>query len=242
MPRIPLCLALSLVAHAGLAWLLHDLRAEPAIARGEARADVVHLVSLAEPAPAVAEPVARPAPAPRKVEPQSRPVAEAKPIAVKPRLVSPEAPAHKVARAEPKLQPRPQSRPSSEPSVAQAAASAPSAAPQPAPAQQVAIAAKLPKAEVVIDQPSFLTPPKPPIYPAQARRRNQQGVVLVEVRLDERGGLREMKLLRSSGIESLDEAAMSAVASWRFRPEVQDGEPVPSRVRIPIEFALTASR
>ncbi|BCD84824.1 hypothetical protein PSm6_12310 [Pseudomonas solani] len=238
MPRIPLCLALSLVAHAGLAWLLHDLRAEAAIAQGEARADVVHLVSLAEPAPAVAEPVARPAPAPRKVEPQSRPVAEAKPIAIKPRLVSPEAPARKVARVEPKPQPRPQSRPSSEPSVAHAAASAP----QPAPAQQVAIAAKLPKAEVVIDQPSFLTPPKPPIYPAQARRRNQQGVVLVEVRLDERGGLREMKLLRSSGIESLDEAAINAVASWRFRPEVQDGEPVPSRVRIPIEFALTASR
>lgn len=238
MPRIPLCLALSLVAHAGLAWLLHDLRAEAAIAQGEARADVVHLVSLAEPAPAVAEPVARPAPAPRKLEPQSRPVAEAKPIAIKPRLVSPEAPARKVARVEPKPQPRPQSRPSSEPSVAHAAASAP----QPAPAQQVAIAAKLPKAEVVIDQPSFLTPPKPPIYPAQARRRNQQGVVLVEVRLDERGGLREMKLLRSSGIESLDEAAINAVASWRFRPEVQDGEPVPSRVRIPIEFALTASR
>ncbi|MGA4637494.1 energy transducer TonB [Pseudomonas solani] len=240
MPRIPLCLALSLVAHAGLAWLLHDLRAEPAIARGEAREEVVHLVSLAEPAPAVAEPVAHPAPAPRKVEPQSRPVAGAKPIAVKPRLVSPEAPARQVARVEPK--PRPQSRPSSEPSVAQAAASTPSATPQPAPAQQAAIAAKLPKAEVVIDQPSFLTPPKPPIYPAQARRRNQQGVVLVEVRLDERGGLREMKLLRSSGIESLDEAAMNAVASWRFRPEVQDGEPVPSRVRIPIEFALTASR
>ncbi|WP_435635032.1 energy transducer TonB [Pseudomonas solani] len=198
----------------------------------------MHLVSLAEPAPAVAEPVARPAPAPRKLEPQSRPVAEAKPIAIKPRLVSPEAPARKVARVEPKPQPRPQSRPSSEPSVAHAAASAP----QPAPAQQVAIAAKLPKAEVVIDQPSFLTPPKPPIYPAQARRRNQQGVVLVEVRLDERGGLREMKLLRSSGIESLDEAAINAVASWRFRAEVQDGEPVPSRVRIPIEFALTASR
>lgn len=237
MPRIPLCLALSLVAHAGLAWLLHDLRAEPAIARGEAREEVVHLVSLAEPAPAVAEPVASPAPAPRKVEPQSRSVAEARPVAVKPRLVSPEVPARKVVRSEP--QPHPQSRSSSEPSVAQVAPSTPSAAPQSAPARQ---AAKSPKAEVVIDQPSFLTPPKPPIYPAQARRRNQQGVVLVEVRLDERGGLREMKLLRSSGIESLDEAAMNAVASWRFRPEVQDGEPVPSRVRIPIEFALTASR
>ncbi|BCG27049.1 cell envelope biogenesis protein TonB [Pseudomonas tohonis] len=242
MPRLPLCLALSLVAHAGLAWLLHDLRAEPAIARGELRAEVVHLVGLVEPAAAAAEPVLLAAPPPRKVEPESRPVVEARPVAVKPRLASPEAPAAKLARREPRPQPRPQPRPGTVPSVAKAAAPVPSTAPPALASQPVAVAARLPKAEVVSDQPSFLVPPRPPIYPAQARRRNQQGVVLVEVRLDERGGLRDMKLLRSSGIESLDEAAMKAVASWRFRPEVQDGEPVPSRVRIPIEFALTASR
>lgn len=238
MPRIPLCLALSLIAHAGLAWLLHDVRAEPAIAQGKVPAEVVHLVALAEPAPPVAEPVVRPAPVPAvaKAEPPRQP-AEARPVAVKPRLVSPKAPARQAARSEPAPQPQVQPRSTREPALAKAA---PSATPQAAPSQP--LAARLPKAEVVSDQPSFLSPPKPPIYPAQARRRNQQGVVLVEVRLDERGALRDMKLLRSSGIESLDEAAMNAVANWRFRPEVQDGEPVPSRVTIPIEFALTASR
>lgn len=212
------------------------------MAQGEPRAEVGHLVGLVEPAAAAAEPVVLAAPPPRKVEPKSSPVVEARPVAVKPRQASPEAPVAKLVRSEPRPQPRPQPRPGTAPSVAKAAAPAPSTAPPALASQPVAVAARLPKAEVVSDQPSFLVPPRPPIYPAQARRRNQQGVVLVEVRLDERGGLRDMKLLRSSGIESLDEAAMKAVASWRFRPEVQDGEPVPSRVRIPIEFALTASR
>ncbi|MBD2838708.1 energy transducer TonB [Pseudomonas sp. JM0905a] len=96
--------------------------------------------------------------------------------------------------------------------------------------------------EVFSREPEFLTPPQPPIYPAQARRRNQQGLVLVEVRLDADGQLRELRLLRSSGVESLDRSAMDAVADWRFRPETQNGLPVPSRVHIPIEFALSASR
>ncbi|MDT4872624.1 hypothetical protein FQZ97_1078190 [compost metagenome] len=96
--------------------------------------------------------------------------------------------------------------------------------------------------EVFSREPAFLSPPKPPIYPAQARRRNLQGLVLVEVRLDEAGLLREIRLLRSSGVESLDRSALNAISAWRFRPETRNGQPVPSRVHIPIEFALSASR
>ncbi len=107
----------------------------------------------------------------------------------------------------------------------------------PAPAE----AKRLP-AEVLSRKPAFLQPPAPPRYPSQARRRNQQGVVLVEVRLDSRGEQRERKVARSSGVESLDHAALDAVGRWRFLPETVAGQPVPSRVRIPVEFALTASR
>jgi protein TonB len=32
------------------------------------------------------------------------------------------------------------------------------------------------------------------------------------------------------------------VSGWRFRPEMLDGQNVASRVQIPIQFALTASR
>ncbi|SDK32761.1 energy transducer TonB [Pseudomonas indica] len=114
------------------------------------------------------------------------------------------------------------------------------AIPKPAaPAAPVRAAAPV---EVVSREPAFLDPPRQPSYPAQARRRNQQGTVLVEVRLDERGAQRELKVARSSGVESLDRAALEAVARWRFRPETLDGQAVPSRVQIPIRFALTASR
>ncbi|WP_137820416.1 energy transducer TonB [Pseudomonas sp. 2FG] len=96
--------------------------------------------------------------------------------------------------------------------------------------------------EVFSSAPAFLQSPVPPRYPAQAKRRNQQGVVLLEVRLDERGRQRALQVLRSSGVASLDAAAVQAVAAWRFRPETEDGRAVPSRVQIPVEFALTASR
>lgn len=96
--------------------------------------------------------------------------------------------------------------------------------------------------EVVSRQPAFRMPPQQPRYPAQARRRNQQGVVLLEVRLDALGAQREIRLLRSSGFPSLDRAALEAVAEWRFHPEVINGQGVPSRVQIPVEFALLASR
>uniref|UniRef100_UPI001CBBEDF1 energy transducer TonB n=1 Tax=Pseudomonas sp. A-R-26 TaxID=2832404 RepID=UPI001CBBEDF1 len=95
---------------------------------------------------------------------------------------------------------------------------------------------------VVSLRPTFVTPPPAPRYPTTARRRNQQGVVRVEVRLDERGQQLKLTLVRSSGVESLDQAALEAVTTWRFRPEIVDGRAVPSRVEIPIEFALTANR
>ena len=106
----------------------------------------------------------------------------------------------------------------------------------------VAQAAPSAPREVISTQPQFAQPPPPPAYPSQARRRNQQGVVLVEVRLGVRGEQRERRLLRSSGVSSLDQAALTAVAAWRFLAEIRDGQAVPSRVQIPIQFTLASSR
>ncbi|MBF7730425.1 energy transducer TonB [Pseudomonas sp. N040] len=112
----------------------------------------------------------------------------------------------------------------------------------PTPTKNHEVAGQSAPAEVFSRQPAFRLPPQQPRYPAQARRRNQQGVVLLEVRLDERGAQRDIQLLRSSGFPSLDSAALEAVAGWRFHPETINGKGVPSRVQIPIEFALLASR
>lgn len=96
--------------------------------------------------------------------------------------------------------------------------------------------------EVFSNKATFVEPPGQPRYPLQAKRRNQQGVVTVEVRLDAQGQQRSITVASSSGVESLDQAALEAVATWRFRPAVVAGTPVPSRVLLPIQFVLMANR
>lgn len=94
--------------------------------------------------------------------------------------------------------------------------------------------------EVISTEPRFARPPTAPVYPAQARRRQQQGTVWVEVRLDARGQQVALAVLRSSRVLSLDQAALAAVKKWQFLPEEHNGVGVPSRVQIPIEFAIKA--
>jgi len=94
--------------------------------------------------------------------------------------------------------------------------------------------------EVISSKPRFARAPSAPVYPALARRRQQQGTVWLEVRLDARGKQVELQVLRSSTVPSLDQAALAAVRKWQFLPETYNGVGVPSRVQIPIEFAIAA--
>ena len=105
-----------------------------------------------------------------------------------------------------------------------------------------AVQAALPAAEVISKEPRFARAPAVPVYPAQAKRRQQQGTVWVAVRLDAQGKQLELRVLRSSALPSLDQAALAAVRKWQFLPETRNGMGVPSRVHIPIEFAITAQR
>lgn len=96
--------------------------------------------------------------------------------------------------------------------------------------------------EVISTQPRFARPPASPNYPAKAKRRQQQGTAWVEVRLSARGQVLALHILRTSGVSSLDQAAIAAVRKWQFLPETRNGVGVPSRVHIPIEFAIAAQR
>ncbi len=182
------------------------------------------LKTIEEPQVVPEPPVVKPAViVERKVEP--RPVAKATPPKEQPKKVQPQ-------KAAPPKPVEPQTAPGPEMAKVELPSAATSAGP----------VTPEPVKEVFSSKPSYLQPPTQPNYPKLAKRRNQQGVVLVEVRLDERGQQRALQIVRSSGVESLDEAALEAVADWHFRPETLDGRAVPSRVQIPIEFALTASR
>jgi protein TonB len=235
MLRVSLFLLLSLALHAA-GWLLHGTHPRSPAAMPVSEAPQVLRLS------AVLQPVA-PAPVPSEpVQLQSLPkpqptVAPKPPVAARP-LVAP-----KPRNPEPVVSPP---KPFAQPTVSAPAQATPEAAKVVAaatvdrePAKPAAPSAPV---EVLSSQPSFLEPPRQPSYPSPARRRNQQGVVLLEVRLDERGQQRRVNVLRSSGVDSLDRAALEAVAKWRFLPETTGGHAVPSRVQIPIQFALTASR
>jgi protein TonB len=78
----------------------------------------------------------------------------------------------------------------------------------------------------------------PPEYPENARRDGSQGIVVLSVLVDAEGRAGKVEISRSSGIQSLDEAAANSVRDWRFHPAHRSGRPVQSRVKIPIVFQL----
>ena len=106
----------------------------------------------------------------------------------------------------------------------------PASAPAPAPA---------PERQVAIDQVAYLQPPVL-AYPLAARRLREQGQVLVRVRVDEAGRPAQAVLQQSSGSRSLDEAALAAVATTRFKPYREGGVPRPFWVVVPLVFSLDA--
>lgn len=78
-----------------------------------------------------------------------------------------------------------------------------------------------------------------PRYPLAARRRGQEGRVVLLVHVDASGGAAEVAVERSSGFPLLDRAAIDAVRQWSFVPARASGRPVPGRVEVPVIFELT---
>ncbi len=111
-----------------------------------------------------------------------------------------------------------------------------------APRPQATPAAPGAQQKIISKQPRFARQPSAPTYPASARRRQQQGTVWLDVELDARGKQIDIQILRSSGVQSLDQAALAAVQKWQFLPEQHNGVAVASRVHIPVAFALAAQR
>lgn len=77
-----------------------------------------------------------------------------------------------------------------------------------------------------------------PVYPALARRRGDEGKVLLKVRVSAQGEALNIAIAKSSGNELLDGAAVEAVTRWRFVPARRGDEPVESSVIVPMTFRL----
>lgn len=85
--------------------------------------------------------------------------------------------------------------------------------------------------------------PKPihqqkPRYPDLARRAGIEGQTVVKALVDIDGSVMDVQILKSSGNQMLDEAALSAARRWRFSPAKQRDKFVRVYVSIPIKFRL----
>ena len=85
--------------------------------------------------------------------------------------------------------------------------------------------------------PDYLRNP-PPAYPESSRLAREEGVVMLLVDVGSSGTPTDVRLQRSSGHSSLDQAAIRAVRCWKFRPGTMVGMAVASSVSIPVRFEL----
>ncbi|ORU94184.1 MAG: energy transducer TonB [Cycloclasticus sp. symbiont of Bathymodiolus heckerae] len=62
-------------------------------------------------------------------------------------------------------------------------------------------------------QPSYQPKPK---YPSIARRRGQEGIVVLEITIGNNGHVNRASVVQSSGSSALDRAAIKTIKTWKF--------------------------
>lgn len=77
-----------------------------------------------------------------------------------------------------------------------------------------------------------------PVYPYAAKKRGEQGQVLVRVRVNEAGRVESSTLYRSCGHDDLDAAAVACVWKWSFAPGLAGGKAVASSAVVRVSFRL----
>jgi protein TonB len=172
----------------------------------------VILVEEQEEAPEMPPPVPEPEPLP-----EPRPILPPAPVEKEEVLSAPEAEAPPA--------PPPPKPPASPPLKPQKEIPKPMPAPRPA-----ARAADVPR-PVIVRNPA-------PRYPEFARRKGWEGRVVVRVSVDANGRPTQTAISKGSGYGVLDQAALQAVKTWRFRPRTLGGVPMAGTVDVPVNFSL----
>lgn len=79
---------------------------------------------------------------------------------------------------------------------------------------------------------------QPPVYPIIARRRGEQGTVILRVLITPDGRASDVELVRGSGSAHLDRSAIETIRQWRFVPAIQGGRPAAAWYEWRWEFRL----
>lgn len=77
-----------------------------------------------------------------------------------------------------------------------------------------------------------------PDYPRDALQRGQEGWVKVSFTITEQGRIENPAIVSSRPRQIFDQAALEAIAKWRFRPKMVNGKPVQTNAIQEIRFTL----
>lgn len=78
--------------------------------------------------------------------------------------------------------------------------------------------------------------PEPP-YSEEARKAKYMGVVALMIVVDAQGNVIDVRVIKPLGL-GLDEKAVETVRTWKFKPAMRNGAPVPVRVSVEVSFRL----
>jgi TonB family protein len=77
----------------------------------------------------------------------------------------------------------------------------------------------------------------PPVYTEVARKARVQGIVIVEAIIDEQGDVTNTNILKGLPL-GLDQAAVEAVRTWKFKPAMLEGRPVKVYYTLTVNFKV----
>ena len=88
------------------------------------------------------------------------------------------------------------------------------------------------------DSPVGILSQTRPAYPRDALQRGQEGWVKVSFTITEQGRIENPAIVSSRPRQIFDQAALEAIAKWRFRPKMVNGKPVQTNAIQEIRFTL----
>jgi len=75
-----------------------------------------------------------------------------------------------------------------------------------------------------------------PVYPPIAKAARVQGTVQLQATISKTGAIENLRVV--SGPAMLQQAAMDAVRTWRYKPYLLSGEPVEVETTVNVIFTL----
>jgi periplasmic protein TonB len=87
-----------------------------------------------------------------------------------------------------------------------------------------------------VSAPIPIYKPEPP-YSEQARKAKYQGTCVLWIVVDAQGNVTDAQVVKPLGM-GLDENALNTVKTWKFKPAMRNGAPVPVRVMVEVQFRL----